>query len=127
MGWTSMGYHKATHDEFSDKRLKEFLEDEYVDRGISFAMVHIDRNKGEHVVYCLARKQSSSLPFIFVILLKIEDNNIYWKDIMEHDAPRPTRCPKEFFKWVPTAPTEYAKEWREHCIEANVELKRVEL
>ena len=43
MGWTSIGYTRATHDEFSEKNLKQFLEDEYINRGINFAMIHMEK------------------------------------------------------------------------------------
>lgn len=127
MGWTSIGYYKATHDEFSEKNLKQFLEDEYINRGINFAIIHMEKGDEEHHIYCLARNYQSSKPFIFVIILHIRDNNLTWKDILESDGPRPQRCPKEYFRWLPTPPNDIAKAWRESCIKEDAQINQIHL
>ncbi|MBV1929172.1 MAG: hypothetical protein KUG81_06625 [Gammaproteobacteria bacterium] len=128
MGWTSVGYQKTTHLKFEEKHVKEFLEDEYVRQGYSFAGIHLYKAKDEYdhnEIYCLMKHLNSSVSFINVILVDIKDNEIYWKDVPESMGPSYSNCPVEFFQWVPKAPTDYAINWRSLCARANVKYKQI--
>jgi hypothetical protein len=128
MGWTSKSYRRWNSNKsesiFDEKDAEEFITEEFVYHGYSFAMVHFSKEYDEWVLYCLA-KNSRGTTFIFVVLIQLKDNEIYWKTISEDEGPRPTKCPSEIFKFAPKATSDYAIDWRKSCLENNTKLNRI--
>jgi hypothetical protein len=124
MGWTSMRYTEATHDNFNKEKASQFICDEY--NHIGYAMAHFQKGIIQHEIYIILKDRDGN-PFICVILVTIKDAEIYWKEITEDMGPNYYNCPVEFFKFVPVVLEGFAKQWRKDCAKNNVKLNSIEL
>jgi hypothetical protein len=125
MGTTSKRWTICTHKEFKGDYVKEFILEEYYD--IEIAMIHfVPQNNYKHEVYTIMRNKKGVI-FICLILVEIENNEIFFKEIEESMGPNYYNCAKELFKYVPVAPNEYALEWRKTCEQNNVKLNKINL
>jgi hypothetical protein len=113
MGWTSTRYTKKTHQEFDNDALEDFLNNEFGD-GLELAKVHLHKDPEQHEIYGIFRSVVTRKAFLGVILLKIHNDEIYWKEMDENMGPSYYNCPIDYFRWVPTE-DEYATAWRDKC------------
>lgn len=108
MGWT----YKFVG--ITDKKPKQLMTEELeqygsekvlkaaVVRGVYYAAVRNERNGKINGVVCLMRKQG---------------DDFGWKDIWEEMGPFESRCPKSIIDLLSPTDSEYAKQWRERCLE----------
>lgn len=122
MGWTSKPYRKTDHFGFNNALALEFLNDEFYGYGITNA--HFNKANDEyehHELYCSSINAQGE-DFLFVVIVDIKDDEIYWKEIDETMGPAYYNCPIDLIDKMPILKDEttWAYQWRETCKSQNV-------
>ena len=102
MGWTSFNYTESTHLNFNSKKSYEFCRNEFQKNGYVIVKFWHQRakNKYDNNVAYLVLKHPEGYNFILVILIFIENKEIYFKEIPASFGPAEYNCPVEFLSLV---------------------------
>jgi len=113
MGWTSKGYRKA-HTEFDKDDAKKLLEREVLE-GYQLIDMELVKDNKQHEVYASVRHPRGHV-FGLVVLVSIEKDEIYWKEMDETVGPSYYNASKVIIDKLSPTDSQYAREWRENCL-----------
>ena len=126
MGWTSKIYREYSHTGFNKEQAYELCYDEFNTGGYEIDNFHYKKanDSFEHHECYLRIKHPSGKLFIMVVIIDINDDEIYWKEIEESLEPFYNNCPIEMFIGV-VAPNDYATNWRGACARKKIKLNGI--
>ncbi|MBB3125248.1 hypothetical protein FHS04_002792 [Mesoflavibacter sabulilitoris] len=114
MGWISFTYTEKTHLEFNITDAYLFCYKEYNRNSYEIIRFWFQPTKNiqdNHVVY-LVLKHPDGYNFILVVLINIENEEIYFKEISGSMGPAEDKCPIEFLSLVKLPKTNsYEYDW----------------
>jgi hypothetical protein len=103
MGWTSFNYQETTHQSFNAKNAFNFCRSEFNNDMYKIQKFWFDKAKSKHdrhTVY-LVMTHPDGYNFIMVVLITIDNQEIFYKEITASMGPVRDMCPVEFLSMVP--------------------------
>lgn len=125
MGWTSFDYKEATHLTFNSEKARSFMVSEFNRDGYHIEHMSFLKAKdkySKHEVYALVRHPTGYL-FILVVIIEIDNNEIYYKEMDQSQGPIQDRCPIQYIDKVKDRVTnKFALAWFENCRKNNIQI-----
>lgn len=103
MGWTSFNYQETTHHNFDAQEAFDFCKSEFENGMYKIKKFWFDKAESKHdrhTVY-LIMTHPDGYNFIMVVLISIDTNEIFYKEITASMGPVEDKCPVEFLSMVP--------------------------
>ena len=121
MGWTSKRYSEATHANFA-KVAHRFVDKElaYEIGSCKILKYHLHTEEEDNHELYLAVKIPNGKITMFVVLVKIEKEEIYWKMMDESVMPFYFNAPKYLLDMLSPTSDEYSLKWREKAKQLNL-------
>lgn len=130
MGWTSQTIPNYDHVSLGqDNQMIEEMVGRIVSYPWAVEAVHVMPGRienlsgqkfvNDHEYYIKMTNQVNGTKLIMLVLVKEEDNEVYWKEITESMGPCYYNCPVSWFNEVPD-PGSYATSWRQKCLDRQL-------
>lgn len=118
MGWTSYQYTIETHLNWNLELAKEFVFSEFNTYGYSIIELHFHKSKTalEHHEIYLVMKHPEEYNFLMVVLVSINNKEIYFKEIPISMGPVYYNCPTRLLDFLPEPKTDFEAKWREKIL-----------
>lgn len=134
MGWTSENYTETTHMQFGAKQALERFERDFYAEGYLPVALHFAKAKDEnehHELWSVLQHPTSlgpnnnPLTFIYLTLIDVMNNQIFWKDVAASMGPVYRNCPKEFLSLTNCDICNYESEWRNRVMSNRITRKEI--
>lgn len=127
MGWTSFTYTDAEHLTFTPIKAYDFCRTEFQRNNYKIIDFYLEKAQDindKNVVY-LVMQHPEGYNFIMVVLIDIEKDEIFYKEITASMGPTKTNCPIEFLEKVPIPEANtFEYKWFIDVRKSNVKYKK---